>query len=67
MTERAEKRARRESLQRELQIVRSTIWTLREVAKGKPPGHGARFELQRAEEKEVQILEALAHLGAEPD
>ena len=67
MTERAEKRARRESLQRELQIVRSTIWTLREVAKGKPPGHGARFELQRAEEKEVQILEALAHLGVEPD
>jgi hypothetical protein len=67
MAESAEKRARREGLQRELQIVRSTIWTLREVARDKPPGHGTRFELQRAEEKEAQILMALAHLGVEPD
>ena len=59
MTESAEKRAQRESLQRELQIVKSTIWTLRDVAKDKPPGHGARFELQRAEEKEEQILESV--------
>ncbi len=67
MAESAEKLARREGLQRELQIARSTIWTLREVTRDKPLGHGARFELQRAEEKEEQILEALAHLGVEPD
>jgi hypothetical protein len=67
MAESADKQAQRESLERDLQDVRSHIQTLREAAESTPPEQGAMFQLERAEEKEIQLLEALARLGAEPD
>ena len=66
MAESADKRARRETLERELQEIRSALRTMREAAEG-AQDQGLRFELERAEEKEIQLLEALAELDADPD
>ena len=48
-----DKRAQRERLERELQMVRSTIRTLRAAAESAHE-QGLTFELERAEEKEIQ-------------
>ena len=63
----ADRQARRERLERELRKVRSIIRALREAAEHALPEQGLTFELERAEEKEIQLLEALAKLDADPD
>ncbi len=63
----ADRQARRESLERELQNVRSIIRALREAVGTTPEQNEAVFQLERAEEREVQLLEALAELGVDPD
>jgi hypothetical protein len=67
MAESADRQARRESLERELQNVRSIIGALREAVGTTPEQNEAVFQLERAEEREVQLLEALAELDADPD
>ena len=53
MAESADRQARRESLERELQNVRSIIRALREVVGTTPEQAEAVFQLERAEEREV--------------
>jgi len=67
MAESAGRQARRESLERELQNVRSIIRALREAVGTTPEQTEAVFQLERAEEREVQLLEALAELDVDPD
>jgi hypothetical protein len=67
MAESADRQARRESLERELQNVRSNIRALREAVGTTPEQNEAVFQLERAEEREVQLLEALAELDVDPD
>jgi hypothetical protein len=67
MAESADRQARRESLERELQNVRSIIRALREAVGTTPEQNEAVFQLERAEEREVQLLEALAELDVDPD
>ena len=67
MAESADRQARRESLERELQNVRSIIRALREAVRTTPEQNEAVFQLERAEEREVQLLEALAELDVDPD
>src|SRR3954465_12257813 len=67
MAKSEDRRARRESLEHELQNVRSMIRALRQATGNAQPEHGVMFELERAEEKQVQILEALAALDRDPD
>jgi hypothetical protein len=67
MARNAQKQARRETLEHELQEVRSTIRALREAPEPAQPEHGVLFELERAEEREVRLLEALAALDADLD
>ena len=67
MAKSEDRQARRESLEHELRNVRSMIRALRETAGNAQPEHGVMFELERAEGKEVQILEALAPLDGDPD
>ena len=67
MAESADRQARRESLERELQNVRSIIRALREAVRTTPEQNEPVFQLERAEEREVQLLEALAELGVDPD
>ena len=67
MAESADSQAQRESLERDLQHVRSVIRTLREAAETTEPDQGTIFQLERAEEQEIQLLEALAELDADPD
>ena len=67
MAESADRQARRESLERELQNVRSIIRALREAVGTTPEQAEAVFQLERAEEREVQLLEALAELDVDPD
>jgi hypothetical protein len=67
MAKSEDRRARRESLEHELQNARSMIRALRQATGNAQPEHGVMFELERAEEKEVQILEALAALDRDPD
>ena len=67
MARNARKQARRETLEQDLQEVRSTIRALREVPEPVQPEHGVLFELERAEEREVRLLQALAALDADPD
>ena len=50
----------RESLERELQEVRSAIRTLREAPEAAQPDQGALFQLERAEEREIQLLQRRA-------
>ena len=57
---------RRESLERELRIVRSAIRALREAAET-AQDQSVTFQLERAEGKEVQLLEALAELDVDSD
>src|SRR5215204_5078734 len=57
---------RRESLEGELRIVRSAIRALREAAET-AQDQSVTFQLERAEEKEVQLLEALAELDVDSD
>ena len=54
-----DKQVRRESLERELRTVRSAIRTFREAAET-AQDQSVMLQLERAEEKEVQLLEALA-------
>ena len=63
----ADRQARRERLDHELRRVRSLLRALREAAEHAQPEQGVRFELERAEETEIQLLEALAKLDADPD
>jgi len=63
----AGRQARRESLERELQNVRSIIRALREAVGTTPEQAEAVFQLERAEEREVELLEALAELDVNPD
>jgi len=67
MARSAQMQARREVLEQELREVRSTIRALREAPEPAQPEHGALFELERAEEQEIRLLEALAVLHADPD
>ncbi len=67
MARNAQKQARREALEQELREVRSTIRALREAPEPALPEHGVLFELERAEEREIRLLEALAALDADPD
>jgi hypothetical protein len=67
MAESADRQARRESLERELQNVRGIIRALREAVGNTPEQNEAVFQLERAEEREVQLLEALAELDVDPD
>jgi hypothetical protein len=67
MAESADRQARRESLERELQNVRGIIRALREAVGTTPEQNEAVFQLERAEEREVQLLEALAELDVDPD
>ena len=67
MAESADRQARRESLERELQNVRSIIRALREAVGTTLGQNEAVFQLERAEEREVQLLEALAELDVDPD
>ena len=57
---------RRESLERELRTIRSAIRALREAAET-AQDQSVTFQLERAEEKEVQLLEALANLDVDSD
>ncbi len=66
MAESADRQARRESLERELQNVRGIIRALREAVGNTPEQNEAVFQLERAEEREVQLLEALAELYVDP-
>ena len=66
MARSAQKQAQRETFERELQEVRSAIRRLPEAAEGAQE-HGLRFELERAQEKEIQLLDALAELDEAPD
>jgi hypothetical protein len=66
MTASMDRQVRRDSLERELRSVRSTIRTLHETAET-AQDQSVAFQLERAEEKEVQLLEALAKLDADPD
>jgi hypothetical protein len=66
MTGSMDRQVRRDSLERELRSVRSTIRTLHETAET-AQDQSVTFQLERAEEKEVQLLEALAKLDADPD
>jgi type II secretory pathway pseudopilin PulG len=61
MVRSVDKQVRRESLERELRTVRSAIRTFRTAQ-----DQSVMFQLERAEEKEVQLLEALADLDADP-
>jgi hypothetical protein len=67
MAESADRQARRESLERELQNVRSIIRALREAVGTTPEQNEAVFQLERAEERKVRLLEALAELDVDPD
>ena len=67
MAESADRQARRESLERELQNVRSIIRALREAVGNTLEQTEAVFQLERAEEREVQLLEGLAELDVDPD
>ncbi len=67
MAESADRQAWRESLECELQNVRSIIRALREAVGTTPEQNEAVFQLERAEEREVELLEALAELGVDPD
>jgi hypothetical protein len=67
MAKSEDRQARRESLEHELRNVRSMIRALQQAAGNAQPEHGVMFELERAEEKEVQILEAIAALDGDPD
>ena len=67
MAESADRQAWRESLERELQNVRSIIRALREAVGTTPEQTEAVFQLERAEEREVQLLEALAERDVDPD
>ena len=62
----ADRGAEKQRAERELQDVRSAIRTLREAAES-AHDQGLTFELERAEEREVQLLDALAQLDANPD
>ncbi len=70
MTGSVDRQVRRDSLERELRSVRSTIRTtirtLHETAES-AQDQSVAFQLERAEEKEVQLLEALAKLDADLD
>ena len=66
MVRSVDKQVRRESLERELRTVRSAIRTFREAAET-AQDQSVMFQLERAEEKEVQLLEALADLDADPE
>jgi len=57
---------RRESLEGELRIERSAIRALREAAET-AQDQSVTFQLERAEEKEVQLLQALANLDGDSD
>ena len=57
MVRSVDKQVRRESLERELRTVRSAIRTFREAAET-AQDQSVMFQLERAEEKEVQLLEA---------
>ena len=65
MVRSVDKQVRRESLERELRTVRCAIRTFREAAET-AQDQSVMFQLERAEEKEVQLLEALADLDADP-
>jgi hypothetical protein len=67
MARSTQKQVQRESLERELQEVRSAIRTLREAPEAAQPDQGALFQLERAEEREIQLLDGLAELDADPD
>ena len=67
MAQNTDRSTHRQSLEHDLHNVRSLIRALREAAENAQPEHGMIFELERAEEKEVQLLEALAALDADPD
>src|SRR3954471_11789705 len=60
MAANTDSQTQRESLERDLQHFRSVIRTLREAAETTQPDQGTIFQLERAEEQEVQLLEALA-------
>src|SRR3954469_22167779 len=60
-----DKQVRRESLERELRTVRSAIRTFREAAET-AQDQSVMLQLERAEAKEVQLLETLAELDADP-
>ena len=66
MVRSVDKQVRRESLERELRTVRSAIRTFREAAET-AQDQSVTFQLERAEEKEVQLLEALANLDGDSD
>ena len=66
MTGSVDRQVRRDSLERELRSVRSTIRTLHEVTET-AQDQSVTFQLERAEEKEVQLREALAKLDTDPD
>jgi hypothetical protein len=61
-----DRQVRRKSLEHELRNVRSVIRTLCEAAET-AQDQSVTFQLERAEEKEVQLLEAVAELDADPD
>src|SRR3954464_13237349 len=61
-----DRQVRRESLEHELRNVRSVIRTLCEAAET-AQDQSVTFQLECAEEKEVQLLEAVAELDADPD
>jgi len=67
MARSVDKQARRETLEHELREVRSTIRTLREASEAAQSEQGVLFQRERAEEREIQLLEALATLDANPD
>jgi hypothetical protein len=66
MTGSVDRQVRRDSLERELRSVRSTIRTLHEVTET-AQDQSVTSQLERAEEKEVQLREALAKLDTDPD
>ena len=61
------RRRRRETLECELREVRSTIRSMPEAPEVARSEQGALFQLERAEEQEIRLLEALAALDANPD
>ena len=62
-----DKQARRESLGHKLREVRRAIRALREALETGQAEQGVLFQLERAEEREIQLLDALAELDADPD
>jgi len=66
MAQNTDSETRRQSLKQELNDVRSMIRALRAAAETAQSEHGVTFELERAEEKEVQLLKALAALDEDP-